>query len=861
MKSIGQQRGVGLIGVLVAAVVFAVGITAVVQLQGTFFKSSSAANARSIAMSIAQEKIDDLRGFQVFDSSVVDIFGFTAITTSNTPNTGGGRCTEQLLNGTCTLALPPGNVVKDNINFNRSWAVTDYYYNGGALTTTPSGDIVQKQVTVTVIWTDTDGTPQTANLGTVINNISGAASTGALANNVGGSGGKPIVNYTPSLDTGVVAVSVGANVHRETLVPTANGNNQVKFTAYTYSIGGNLLRQEDFLTVSCDCEYTTAGSARTPGYAKWDSSINSYKDYDGDLVSKDKGQRSGGGQDEMCDTCCQDHHDAGASAVDSESQNYCDPAIDKLDRCYDPFRGSSDYANGKHNHYTSAGAVASSGAYLESCRMKRINGYWRVYQDWHRVDLSVFPISEITAANVNNTEAAYAGYVQNIVNAILEDDAITRFNGQTFTKPTPKPTSIERTSSNPITLAVSQQEMLTGRAVYVDYLSTDLLSKIRIKKVALQDYLVDVPFYEVEVTNRAPRCAPTPTAYGGWCPPADNTVNVGAGGITDHHGNGLAVGQIEGAVTTSGSAVNVTFTMRRSNSGLMGLTSPVDVNPSAANSDKERDTVNVAVNVTGTGSTTHTLSITLSGGTPTSGTLLVTPGSGTGTCNGSSASYSCTVPNGVGGSLAFTGATATDTCSGTASYTASTLDQSITMTITCAPISASHTLLVTLSGGTPATGTLTVTPDSGTGNCTGSGTSYSCTVPNSIIGNLSFTGLTLTGESCSGTGNYTSSASDQSTSMTITCQTMRSLTSCVTAGAGTDVITGGTLTSSIAGSCGEAGICGSGNKGRKFNCSLANGLSGTLSFDGLRQDGGSTANCIGSATFTATDASVNLTCN
>jgi len=38
MKSIGQQRGVGLIGVLVAAVVFAVGITAVVQLQGTFLK-------------------------------------------------------------------------------------------------------------------------------------------------------------------------------------------------------------------------------------------------------------------------------------------------------------------------------------------------------------------------------------------------------------------------------------------------------------------------------------------------------------------------------------------------------------------------------------------------------------------------------------------------------------------------------------------------------------------------------------------------------------------------------------------------------------------------------------------------------
>ena len=67
MKKILSQKGVGLIEVLIAGLVFAVGITAVVQLQGTFFKSSSAANARSIAMSIAEEKIEDLRGFQVTD--------------------------------------------------------------------------------------------------------------------------------------------------------------------------------------------------------------------------------------------------------------------------------------------------------------------------------------------------------------------------------------------------------------------------------------------------------------------------------------------------------------------------------------------------------------------------------------------------------------------------------------------------------------------------------------------------------------------------------------------------------------------------------------------------------------------------
>ena len=321
----------------------------------------------------------------------------------------------------------------------------------------------------------------------------------------------------------------------------------------------------------------------------------------------------------------------------------------------------------------------------------------------------------------------------------------------------------------------------------------------------------------------------------------------------------MAVGEIEAIATTSGS--NVTFEMRRSNSGLMGLTSPVDVHASALNRDIERDAVTVAVHVVfGGGSTTHTLSVTLSGGTPISGTLVVTPTSSTGTCNGSGTSYSCTVPDGVSGSLTFTGATATDICSGTSTYPTSLSNQSITMTITCAPTSTTHTLLVTLSGGTPVTGTLTVIPASGTGSCTGSGASYSCTVPNSVIGSLSFTGLTSAGASCSGTGSYTSSSSDQSTSMTITCQAMRSLTACVTSVAGTKVESGTTIPST-AGSCGTAGTCGSGNKGLQFSCSVPNGLNGTLSFVGLRKAGGGTANCTGSATFNATDASVSLTCN
>ncbi len=175
------QKGIGLIEVLIAGIVFAAGIIAVVQLQGDFFRNSSAANARSIAMSLAEEKIEDLRGFQVTDSSAIDIFDFTSITTN-----AGGHCNEQLLNDVCLLALPSGSVARNNITFNRSWSVTNYYYKNNTLTTTPNGNIVQKLITVTVGWTDIDNTSQTTSLSSVINKFSSTSSTGLLANNMGG---------------------------------------------------------------------------------------------------------------------------------------------------------------------------------------------------------------------------------------------------------------------------------------------------------------------------------------------------------------------------------------------------------------------------------------------------------------------------------------------------------------------------------------------------------------------------------------------------------------------------------------------------------------------------------------------------
>jgi Tfp pilus assembly protein PilV len=578
MKSVDQQKGVGLIEVLIAGLVFAVGITAVVQLQGTFFKSSSAAHARSIAMSIAQEKIEDLRGFQVTDSSgpTNTKFYFTAIT----PNAG-GRC-NTFSNGICTsLVLPSGPV--PNTIYNRSWAVTNYYYNGGVLTTTPSGDIVQKAITVTVAWTDNDGSAQTASLSTVINKISGAASTGLLANSIGGSGEKPVVTYTPSTDTHVTPISVGTDTKRETLVPssqTVGGYSRTKFIAYTYGIGGTLIRQEEFENVACDCRFngisgndlnpfddtdTSDDATYTAAHHLWNTATDTYVDVDGDLVSgKVKGCVQGGGSncasnpEPLCNICCKDHHDATTAAYK-----------------FDPFRSSDDFTSGDHNHYHGTNPV-TSGEYLEACRLKRVNGFWRVFQDWNLVKFTVLPLSDLTDIT---TKATYTTYVQAVIDEHLEESKVS---GENLSSPPVKPSTLNHTvSSNYVTMAVGDKRELTARAVYLDFIDSDHLTHVKNKKTANQDYLLHLPFYEMEV-------APVSN----WLSDTPATVNVGPSG---HGSSALIAGQLA-ALSTNTSPVSVTGTIKKSNSGIVALTSAVDYN-AATNPDSatQSDSVSVCV--------------------------------------------------------------------------------------------------------------------------------------------------------------------------------------------------------------------------------------------------------------------------
>src|SRR5688572_18766071 len=58
-----KQAGVGLIEVLIAVMVLVLGLTALMKFQGEMLQSGTVSQQRSEALSLAQRKMDDLRGF------------------------------------------------------------------------------------------------------------------------------------------------------------------------------------------------------------------------------------------------------------------------------------------------------------------------------------------------------------------------------------------------------------------------------------------------------------------------------------------------------------------------------------------------------------------------------------------------------------------------------------------------------------------------------------------------------------------------------------------------------------------------------------------------------------------------------
>lgn len=713
-----NQYGFSLLEVLFAVIILAVALLATARLHAMVTRDGSFAKARGIAANLAQEKIDDLKAFTaLYDpdpTAAPDVCGTGKFCyTEIGANTGGkedptsGVLDIKCAGAGCTANSSPFAI--GNASYTRSWSVTNYYNctAGSAASTsncaspnTPKAYPDFKLVTVTVTWVDEQGLTQDVSMQTVIY-ASDPGSLSHMAASMGGVG--PKVSYTPiGVPNGVpVPINTGSGKFKESSkpLPVISGSGDgiaVSFDSVTYSGSTGAYTkdsQDEFSTVGCECQFNSTNSGYTPTRKIWKGSALVVQE--GTQVTKVAGEPLGNNPPSNCDICCRDHHD--------RSNN---------DAKYDPQRPGTDYeTSGDHKHYwysscVSSGAGATncttnnknaslasstpltavtSGAYLESCRVMRHNGIWRVMQDWQLRKITILPYSYLT----NSTNlSSYVTMVSEVVeNAVKTDSGnsgvtISTLSGRNLTM-TPGDAPIQLLSravyvdtiynaqDDASTTSINEQN--TVDAAYY----TALVAKITASQGATppnSDWMENVAFYEVNPTKLFDWTSSTPTI----ATVSSEEISAIVDPANNYYGNSSRGNVIIQSGTTSGTST-ITVRGRLSNSGVTG-----GVNKSSAsyvagesygtddhdNSNAATDTITVTRS--GTSSTTsHSVTgIVKAGNTgpvnlseassPITVTATSTTGSVTSACTAQTSDvdpnawrYSCAVSAGWTGTLTF----------------------------------------------------------------------------------------------------------------------------------------------------------------------------------------------------------------
>ena len=509
--------GYTLIEVLVGIVIFALGMLALAQLQGSLARNSTDSNARTVAVNIAEETIERLRRFNQIDYDGVNAAyrDIDVLAASDIPD--------------ITRA---GNTYELDVNF------TNYYYlNGGFTTTKPIGaaNADMKLVEVTVTWNDEqefqiDESSQTEGrmgsgsivLRDVISSITSTAAGKVALGTAGDNSFAPPVDYNPGENPDIVSIQLGANKFKESTTPLpdvirADELVETRFDVVTYSqddAGATFLRREEFRAVSCECTLraSTTGSEGGLRPTIWEGA-----DYtEGEFVAKPYGVSASNQQSLFCDICCRDHHDGGTGENDI--------AGDPGRSLYSPFRWDEDYHAegafaGDHKHYNRNQngqlvlAENDGDRYVEACRLVRKDGFFRVAQDLRQEGLNAFPADFLDDGDEIDV---YSKYVTDAVKQ-YETDVVDGYEQlpPLLTLPANMVPAVVFPASTPEFASlmwdggVSEQQ-LRSRGIYLDYMSDALRTKINCLDAndpeadcdvpGVTSALEIIPFYDVQLT-------------------------------------------------------------------------------------------------------------------------------------------------------------------------------------------------------------------------------------------------------------------------------------------------------------------------------------------------------------------------
>ena len=587
------RRGFSLVEVLVAVVIMSLGLLALASLQSALIRSSSDAKARSLAMAIAKQKIEQLAAYQTlggFDNGCVSPSTWTA---------GSVSCYRMITDETATAVdgNPAIALVQDmgGINFTVATNVVRWVYNvstnqyvtasdtalDSALATNPVTLLPGKEfkrIVVTVAWTDAVGAAQQLQVEDALNGIVPRDSIAVLNHRSGGvarTAESIIVN--PGSAAGVIPIAVGNGSNTAASNPTpellgaANNSyvSETRFDVYTYipltSTTALAQSRVETAVVGCRCDTSTASTTEAPLRPTYWNGLRydfpTTANYVGLTTSAPtknyplagpKALASGElAQSDQCRVCCRDHHDPAGNDGNGDAYS----SIAK----FSPRRSS-------HSHFlvnpsTGARTAVTSGPYSEVCRMIRVDGIFRVAADMNNDYFALLEARNSGESSfVPSTDVAddYGDMVKKYLKARFSDN-LTPSTFNNATSPDPYSTTYTqgtRTLPGPITrsydldspatqyLKLTQDaKWLHARGLYIDYLEPAARDKLIAAQSACatgQDknecVLPYLPFTSINMTELAEwkdqAVSPDPAGTAQVISVLNNGFNTATGDVT-----------------------------------------------------------------------------------------------------------------------------------------------------------------------------------------------------------------------------------------------------------------------------------------------------------------------------------------
>ena len=492
-------RGFSLLEVLIAVAILSFGLLALTSLQASLVRNSSEAKQRSTALSLAKDRIEELRAFD----SMGDYYAMTDSGTPQNVSVGDFAFTVSTAVERYGFNKDPDNDGdEDDAVFKKIDSDTNEEAGGNFV-----GENEFKRVAVTVGWTDATGQNQSV----VIEDAIGAVApenTGKLARrNPEAADRKPqILIVDPSLDEGVIPIAIGDGSETAATNPRPEVDRgvqlQTSYDIFTFAAlnddSNNALAQSRVETaiIGCKCDRTEANAQAIdyrPTYWDGDRYVEpdeavgySVQAGEADLKNNDPIQSI------FCNDCCRDHHDP-----DNVAGAKFSPRLDD------------------HTHHLDDLTTEADGEYYEACRMIRVNGIFRVAADPYNEFTSLLKTAvadgETDAFTSPTPDESAAEAYEDFVVAYLEDQGANADPNEQLTQEEGEDLA-ETNGLNIDTqeVAVEDERWLHARGLYIDYLEPDAIDAISESQADCADNLTEsecllrvLPFTSINLTELA----------------------------------------------------------------------------------------------------------------------------------------------------------------------------------------------------------------------------------------------------------------------------------------------------------------------------------------------------------------------